>query len=296
MRRRTLLVVLAGLAVVLASGAVVLLHAEPRHDFTRQDFKRLRLGVTRAEAEAVLGCPADDYRSLETKYDDDDDVHEFIGDIFNDDGLLIYWESDSGSIGVKLIGQGPSRSVRATTTGCPQSARKPPLAGQAPVAPLVPVIGDSMRRRKLLVALAGLAVVVAAGVVVLWPREDRVTRANYDRVLIGMKRADVEAILGPPGDYRTGLGETGNEAVYGMYWDYDLDLDVTLPNWSRFPGQSPEDLSLLASWMSDSFLIGITIDESGQVVDKLGLPRRKTYGQLDNLLWRAKRQWHRWFP
>jgi hypothetical protein len=41
------------------------------------------------------------------KYDDDDDdIHEFIGDIFNDDGLLIYWESDSGSIGVKLDSSG----------------------------------------------------------------------------------------------------------------------------------------------------------------------------------------------
>jgi hypothetical protein len=37
------------------------------------------------------------------------------------------------------------------------------------VAPLVPVIGDCIRRRTLLVALVGLAVVVAAGVVVLWP-------------------------------------------------------------------------------------------------------------------------------
>jgi hypothetical protein len=37
-----------------------------------------------------------------------------------------------------------------------------------------------MRRRKLLVALAGLAVVVAAGVVVLWQQNqpDRVTREN----------------------------------------------------------------------------------------------------------------------
>ena len=36
-----------------------------------------------------------------------------------------------------------------------------------------------MRRRKLLVALAGLAVVVAAGAVVLWPHPVRATRENY---------------------------------------------------------------------------------------------------------------------
>jgi hypothetical protein len=68
------------------------------------------------------------------------------------------------------------------------------------MAPLVPVIGDDMRRRRLLVVLAGLAVVVAAGVVVLWPRPDRVTRVNCDRIREGMSRAEVVGILGPPGD------------------------------------------------------------------------------------------------
>src|SRR6516164_3764614 len=60
-----------------------------------------------------------------------------------------------------------------------------------------------MRKRTLLVTLAGLAVLVAAWVVVLWPRNDRVKRENYDRIQIGISRADVEAILGPPGDYST---------------------------------------------------------------------------------------------
>jgi len=60
-----------------------------------------------------------------------------------------------------------------------------------------------MRRRTLLVALAGLAVVVAVGVVVLWPRADRITEANFERIRVGMSRTDVEAILGPPGDFRT---------------------------------------------------------------------------------------------
>jgi hypothetical protein len=65
-----------------------------------------------------------------------------------------------------------------------------------------------MRRRTLLVALAGLAVVVGAGTVVLWPRADRITLENFDRIKKGMRRAEVEAILGPPGDYTTGPTET----------------------------------------------------------------------------------------
>ena len=41
-----------------------------------------------------------------------------------------------------------------------------------------------MRRRTLLVALAGLAVVVAAGVAVLWPRPARVTPENLSLIHI----------------------------------------------------------------------------------------------------------------
>jgi outer membrane protein assembly factor BamE (lipoprotein component of BamABCDE complex) len=60
-----------------------------------------------------------------------------------------------------------------------------------------------VQRRKLLLALAGLALVVA-GTFVLWPRANRITRENFDHIEKGMSRAQVESILGPPGDYRTG--------------------------------------------------------------------------------------------
>jgi hypothetical protein len=156
-----------------------------------------------------------------------------------------------------------------------------------------------MRKRKLLIVTAGLAVVVAAGVVVLWPRADRVTRENYDRVELGMSRSEVEAILGPGGDYRTGHGETGYGIPENMYWTADPDpASTVMQNWSRNPGlpNPPENPLLWAFWVNDSFAIVIGIDDSGSVVEKLGYPRRTTKGPLDNLLWRLKRAWHRWFP
>jgi hypothetical protein len=60
-----------------------------------------------------------------------------------------------------------------------------------------------MRNRKLRWAAAGLALValLAAGAFVMWPRPDRITRENYQRIRYGMSRGEVEAILGPPGDY-----------------------------------------------------------------------------------------------
>jgi hypothetical protein len=163
-----------------------------------------------------------------------------------------------------------------------------------------------MRRRKVLVGLGGLAVVVAAGTVVLWPRAERVTRENFDRIQIGMSQADMEAILGPPGDYRTGLGEAGVDRtglgehgvvvdMQNMYWVPD-DPDSTLPNWGRNLANRPEEPASWATWSSDSFEIVTHFDHSGGVAHLWGYPRRTTQGPVANLLWRAKRQWHRWFP
>jgi hypothetical protein len=136
-----------------------------------------------------------------------------------------------------------------------------------------------MRKRTLLVAMAGLAVVVTVGAVVLWPRADRVTRANYERIQIGMTRADVEAILGPPGDYTTGplTDPNGIELLLSL-----------LPPASGV--ESPW-------WAADYGTVGVWFDEGGRVVMKNYEPYSKApQGVGANLLWRAKRQWHRWFP
>jgi hypothetical protein len=105
-----------------------------------------------------------------------------------------------------------------------------------------------------------------------------------------MRRVEVEAILGPPGDYRTGLGERS----WGKsQWIPDPDPNPTPPSWNReFIGKTEV---LVAIWLSDSFAIDINI-ESEQVIHKQVVPRRRTQGPLDNLVWRLRRQWHRWFP
>jgi hypothetical protein len=143
---------------------------------------------------------------------------------------------------------------------------------------------------------------IAVGVVVVWPRPERIMRENFACIQIGMSRAEVEALLGPPSDYRTGLGETGYPAdpshggTEKVVWIPEPATVFARPNWFRIHPHSREELSQGASWMSDSFEIGITIDESGHVVDKFVYPKRTTQGPLDNILWRIYRQWHRWFP
>jgi hypothetical protein len=134
-----------------------------------------------------------------------------------------------------------------------------------------------MRRRTLLVVLAGLAVVVAAGVVV-WPRANRVTRENYDRIRVGMSRAEVYAVLGPPGDYST------REAIPS-----ELPDPPTLTyRWQAIS---------LEEWFGDRAAIEVYFDGAGNVASaRCWLLEPIDHGPLDNLLWRAKRQWHRWFP
>jgi hypothetical protein len=142
-----------------------------------------------------------------------------------------------------------------------------------------------MRTRKLWWVVAGLAMLalLAAGAFALWPRPDRVTRENVHRISEGMTRAEVEAILGPPGDYSTGpLREHG------------------------CPQSSYHDLAMLmaevgeggALWLSDTGQAVIWFDSRGRVMEDPFFSEcaREPQGPLDNLLWRANRQWRRWFP
>jgi hypothetical protein len=139
-----------------------------------------------------------------------------------------------------------------------------------------------MRRRTLLVALAGLAV-VAAGVVVLWPGRDRVTPENFDRVRAGMTRAEVDAILGPPGDYTTAPTE-------GVRVTRSKDYPTF-----RAPGS--ESAYLQSCWLSDTAQAVVWFDYSGRANRGYYAPMRiKDETPWARFLWRAKRQWRRWFP
>jgi hypothetical protein len=140
-----------------------------------------------------------------------------------------------------------------------------------------------MRRRKL-IALAGLAVLVAVGAFVLWPRPDRITEENYQRIQEGMSRAEVEAILGPPGDHRTGATYTYPQIGTGVFSAKDLFfVFATGPAWPV--------------WKGDAVEIQIQLNDSGHATHKGRLTaHRIEQTPLDNLLWRAKRQWRKWFP
>jgi hypothetical protein len=136
-----------------------------------------------------------------------------------------------------------------------------------------------MRRRRLLLALVAIAVLVAVGMVVPWPRPpDRVTQANCRLVSRGMALAEVEAILGPPGDYRTGP----------TIWDLNFP-PVRFVN--------PDPTCEWVHWDGDAASLSVTFNSQRKVLNTYYTPNQSLdKGPLDNLLWRAKRQWRRWFP
>jgi hypothetical protein len=138
-----------------------------------------------------------------------------------------------------------------------------------------------MRRRTLLVVLAGLAAVVAAGVVVLWPQSAaRITREDFGLIKPGMAKVEVEAILGPAGDHRT--GDTRPDAS-----------DNTSP---RILGTPAEGISFW-EWRSDTTFLLLGFDTEGRLTGGHHIPtQRVTDNPFVNLWWRAKGQCQKWLP
>ncbi len=142
-----------------------------------------------------------------------------------------------------------------------------------------------MRKRNW--KLLALAALVPAGVVaflllqpVWW---QRFTREDFRRVRVGMTLDEVVAILGLPGDYRTG------EVTYSP----DADPDPQ-------PRPADDDLpteTQTVYWCGDDGIGAVTTDPAGRVIGtawRPGVPVKAS--PLDNLLWRARRLGQHWFP
>jgi hypothetical protein len=152
-------------------------------------------------------------------------------------------------------------------------------------------------KRKLLAAVA-LALVVMA-VLAVRPRPDRVTVANFDRIKWRMSRAELEAILGPPGDYRTG---PSGLPKYGSYRSGPPPLPA---NWGAPVGaQSADWMEAFAShpepsplfWYADQYKISVTFGPHGVLSVDIQPLYPREQGRLENLTWRFRRLWWQLFP
>lgn len=140
-----------------------------------------------------------------------------------------------------------------------------------------------MRGRKLRwTVAAGLVLLAGIAAVVLWPRPSRVTPENYERIRDGMTRAEVEAILGPPGNYTTA------PVVYRF------GANGTFP---APEGNPPPSIDNAAFWWSDVVVILVDFGEAGLVTRKYDFPAGFVEPDpVKNLLWRVKRQWRKLSP
>jgi hypothetical protein len=140
---------------------------------------------------------------------------------------------------------------------------------------LRPVIAK--RKRSRLRTVAVLAVLVAVPTLLLWPGWDRVTSENFDRIHRGMTRSEVEAILGPPGDYASGPA-VGEEEL-----------------WWRLRFQLADH-----SWVGNSAWIMVTY-EGGPNASDPPIVRGFSYqpiepadvGLVAKFVWRTQRGWER---
>jgi hypothetical protein len=112
---------------------------------------------------------------------------------------------------------------------------------------------------------------LTAGAFVAWPRADRITPENCDRIGEGMTVAEVEAILGPPGDYRS---VPSFAPVFSVHYSETIQ-----ETWQGNEGCIQVDF-LDGRVLPASYYAGVRLE----------------WGPLDVLLWRAERQWRRWFP
>jgi hypothetical protein len=130
-----------------------------------------------------------------------------------------------------------------------------------------------MRRRRVLVVLAGLAILAAGAISFLsLGKPDRISRESFVLIEHGMNQEEVEAILGKPGDY-------ASVPMQQMFFTYCGPEKRTWRTWQGDWGK------IIVSFHNDTvlekeFLDAVPEDES----------------PLDSLLWRAKRQWRKWFP
>jgi hypothetical protein len=151
-------------------------------------------------------------------------------------------------------------------------------------------VAGGLRRRefKLRRAAVGVAIGLPLAVVIsaVLPglRPHRVTQENFDRIRKGMTPAEVQAILGPPDDYTTGPVKQPPPPQTGF----------AEGEWSYKDGAERPTSD---TWRSDAASIWVVYDGSGALVYRSYIPmERIPQSAVDNLLWRARRQWPKWFP
>jgi hypothetical protein len=125
-------------------------------------------------------------------------------------------------------------------------------------------------RNRLIIAFGFLVALIVSGASVGFRSAPAtITKENYDRIRLGMTRSEIEAILGPPGDYTT--RPTSDLWQYGMFFRLSLNESLI--------------------WRSDAGTLGIRFNDAGISSGKGWADTNpEDHGVIGNLRWRLERQ------
>jgi hypothetical protein len=114
---------------------------------------------------------------------------------------------------------------------------------------------------------------------------------HFDRIRDGMTRDEVCAVVGPPGDYSSGPLMDAASLIACNGGPRDAE-DYRPPSTDTATGEIVERVE----WRTDNAIASVFFRPTGEVRDKyLSAVWRIGQSPVENLLWRAKRQWRRWF-
>jgi hypothetical protein len=129
-----------------------------------------------------------------------------------------------------------------------------------------------------------------------WPFEQsappfRPGMEHFEQIRDGMTRDEVYAVVGPPGDYSSGplMNMASIFACNASPRDAE---DFLPPSTETVTGEIVKRVE----WRTDNAIASVFFRPTGEVRDKyLSTVSRIGQTPVENLLWRAKRQWRRWF-
>jgi hypothetical protein len=166
-----------------------------------------------------------------------------------------------------------------------------------------------MRSSLRIKTLTVIALATATGTIMCWPAQSRISEENFNRITSGMDRSEVEAILGPPGDYRTGLTVSAEEpgCEYGKYppgmiplFDSFGHWQAQAANWLKWETDSaeitvgimpPDQVGPIVLGIRLPNSLGTDLPETPGVISARYSKRKLEYSPVYNLLLRAKRWW-----
>jgi hypothetical protein len=161
-------------------------------------------------------------------------------------------------------------------------------------------------RNRMRLKLVAILVLVAAVMFLLQPRKDRVTRENFDRIRDGMTRTEVQAILGPPGDYASGPTGLPPPPPVGGVWLSSLAHLHRDARRTFDPDEAliAEILDRAVAWEGDAGAIWVRFGRLGTTASASYQSRYRQEQSLqenvlwrtNKLLWRARCLWRKWFP